>query len=492
MPTLSPGPQLIDPGNPVKLAHPLNRGLVAWWYGLPNNGGGTRWFDLLGRYPATLTNGPVWSGQQQYGGALKFDGTNDYAEVSGSTDLVYNTGMSVACWVSTGSFAQFLSFVTKGAEGNASLCYDLSCANTGSDFNFSIGNPVTRCSTSTNNYSTGRWYRLLGVYDGNGSVLYIDGVSKATATPGAVTMSTAKPIRFGGTPDDARWYANAHVADVSLWSRALSASEAAADYVEGRAGNPNRLRRHTPRTRVFGGAAGGTAYTTSPAGSCTAAGSLTKSVSKAAAGSETAAGGLAKQDAKPLAGSATATATLAAVTAKPLAGSATATGTAARQAGKGVVGSCTAAGAPAKSAAKALAGSAAPTATLAKLAAKPPAGSVTGSGSVAGQVGKGAVGSATGTGAVARQAQKALAGGTTGAGSVSTLRVALAVLAGAVSAAGSFVRAVAKALAGLVTGSGVLTTQGGTTPAPAGRVVLALPVTRRRVLGLPVCRRREV
>ncbi len=167
-------------------------------------------------------------------------------------------------------------------------------------------------------------------------------------------------------------------------------------------------------------ASGGTTFTTSPSGSCTASGALTKSVSKALAGSSTATGTLRKAVAKPLAGSLTGAGTLAKATAKALAGSTTGAGVLTRAASKAVAGSCTAVG------------------TIGKAMSKPLAGST------------------TAAGAMTKQANKALAGSSTAAGTLATTSVKLLSVAGSCTATGTAARAIAKSLFGSITVSAVL------------------------------------
>lgn len=53
--------QNVDLSNPINWDHPLNRGLVGWWLALPQWSGGTKWYDLCGKYDGTLMSGPSWS-----------------------------------------------------------------------------------------------------------------------------------------------------------------------------------------------------------------------------------------------------------------------------------------------------------------------------------------------------------------------------------------------------------------------------------------------
>ena len=53
-------------------------------------GAGTTWYDLSGNnLNATLTNGPIWGGNNQ--GVINYDGTNDYAVTGTSANLNFSS-----------------------------------------------------------------------------------------------------------------------------------------------------------------------------------------------------------------------------------------------------------------------------------------------------------------------------------------------------------------------------------------------------------------
>jgi hypothetical protein len=75
-------------------ADPSAQGLVGWWRVLPAASGGVLWYDLLGRFPATLTNMAAagtsgWGATTRAGGQgeVRFDGVNDYATTPSSALL---------------------------------------------------------------------------------------------------------------------------------------------------------------------------------------------------------------------------------------------------------------------------------------------------------------------------------------------------------------------------------------------------------------------
>src|SRR3989338_4761919 len=82
---------------------PSPPGLVAGY--AFDEGSGTTATDTSGNNNSgTLTNGPAWS-TGQYGGALSFDGTNDYVNVPDAASLDL-TSWTISAWV----FSYFLSF----------------------------------------------------------------------------------------------------------------------------------------------------------------------------------------------------------------------------------------------------------------------------------------------------------------------------------------------------------------------------------------------
>lgn len=106
-------PRVLNYGNPVNRAAPLNSGLVAWWLSLAQATGGGRILDLNKRLNATLTNGAKPSGQRRQSGfgSYLFDGTNDYATCAGPGGSW--SAFTLVGWVkptSLGDFERFVSF----------------------------------------------------------------------------------------------------------------------------------------------------------------------------------------------------------------------------------------------------------------------------------------------------------------------------------------------------------------------------------------------
>ena len=78
----------------------------------------------------------------------------------------------------------------------------------------------------------GVWYHVAATYDGNQSVLYVDGVAEASATPGFALDYDTTPLYIGTTGTWAPYlgFFGGIIDEVSIYSRALSPNEIAAIY----------------------------------------------------------------------------------------------------------------------------------------------------------------------------------------------------------------------------------------------------------------------
>jgi hypothetical protein len=77
------------------VSDPLLKGLVGWWKF--DEGSGTVAYDSSGNgNDGNLTNGPTWT-DGKIGGALSFDGVNDYVDL-GQKNLGVNSNLSISYW----------------------------------------------------------------------------------------------------------------------------------------------------------------------------------------------------------------------------------------------------------------------------------------------------------------------------------------------------------------------------------------------------------
>lgn len=240
-------------GSPVNRSAALNRGLVSWYLSAPAPYfGGPRFLDLMGVNHGILTGGPVWNGARgRLGGygSLEFDKVDDYVDLgTGLVDTLNGTAFTIA-----------LSFY-KRSEAVKNVMFGRNLTNrarqmaadwqTGSKLTVGEEN-IAFIATSATTIALNTWYRAMWTYSAGANVLYLNGISDATAS-----------YTFGGSFASDYLLGNSDNAtldgfedDVKVWNRALSAGEAWQEFQESRTGNPTTLNWFN-RVRVAEAAGG--------------------------------------------------------------------------------------------------------------------------------------------------------------------------------------------------------------------------------------------
>ncbi len=158
-------------------------------------GSGTSWSDLSGNgNNGTLTNGPTFNSGN--GGAIVFDGVNDYIVVptnnvfnfcNSTNDLPFST--SVWCYIN--SLSKTFYLYNKGDNGDGTLESYASFVNTSRNYAVTLydtggANQSTLYTTSIVPIAT--WVNLTSTYSGIGGrlgiKLYINGLLQPTLTAG--------------------------------------------------------------------------------------------------------------------------------------------------------------------------------------------------------------------------------------------------------------------------------------------------------------------
>lgn len=246
--------------NPVSWAHPLNRGLVAWWLNMPGWTFGSTWRDLCGRSHGTLTNmdpatdwvGPA--GRPGGFGALDFDGTNDRTSLTIPTTANL-TAISISLWVyaRTHGGANFGRLVSGGSDA-APFGVLSNHGNISNTMAFAI-NGINLVSSAF--YTLNAWHHIACVFDsGVQKKIYIDGVERGSTTQTA-TLTTATAANLGDRAAGSRSH-NGLLDDVRLvYGRAYSADEVRQLYQDSRQGYPGMLNRVASTRRYFYSPGGG-------------------------------------------------------------------------------------------------------------------------------------------------------------------------------------------------------------------------------------------
>jgi subtilisin-like proprotein convertase family protein len=245
---------------------PVPSGLVGWW---PADGNGG---DIVGNNNGTLVGGATASGAGMVGSAFNFNGTDGYLQIPDSAAL-RPTNLTVECWVKFSSLdsvgnstagAQYIVF-KQNTRNNTFEGYNLSKHRYATDIIVWEVSSATGVAVQINGVTaiqTNVWYHLAGVRGPNSVQLYVNGQLEAQASVNFPQDYGNYPLYFG-TSGESYWDHKlaGSLDEVSLYNRALSASEIAAIYAAGSGGKcrgaspPAIASQPANQTYVAGGTA---------------------------------------------------------------------------------------------------------------------------------------------------------------------------------------------------------------------------------------------
>jgi len=212
----------------VTVNNSTNPGLVAYFSF--DEGSGTTTGSTVGGLTGSIS-GATWA-TGQTGGALSFDGVNDWVTVADTNSLDLTTEMTLEAWVRPTAINGWETVVLKETTGElAYALYGDNNADTGGAHR--PGAWIRQGSTSYSTLGTAQlgvntWAHLAATYDGAVLQMYVNGTLASSLNhSGAINTSTGV-LRIGG---NSVWgeYFNGLIDDVRVYNRALSASEILAD-----------------------------------------------------------------------------------------------------------------------------------------------------------------------------------------------------------------------------------------------------------------------
>jgi prepilin-type N-terminal cleavage/methylation domain-containing protein len=229
-------PTLYEVGSDLFIPSP-HSGLVGYWNF--DEGTGTIAYDLSGygnngtlnNFNFTAISG--WT-TGKVGGALSFDGVDDWVRVSNSTSLDINKNISVFAWVNRSRIVDWERILGKfywlGYE-TGSWELDLGQGYLRCIFNINGILRYANAPAGTNN-ATGTWYFVGCVYDGSRLYNYVNGELKATSMASGNITTTTYPLAIGTTSNGTsiQNVIQGIIDEVRIYNRALSDSEIKALY----------------------------------------------------------------------------------------------------------------------------------------------------------------------------------------------------------------------------------------------------------------------
>ena len=181
----------------------------------------------------TLTNmtGTEWT-TGRIGGALNFDGTNDYVHAIGYKGVTGTGARSVALWFKTTTTERSAPIVWFGRDGWGTLFYlYLSDSSSSSDYHAiaSYGGGSGNFTDKRGDWANGDWHHLAVTIPDNGTpqdaVLYVDGVGRTGWGSNTLLNTWSQDDVFLGKAGVYESYWSGQLDDVRFYDSALSASE---------------------------------------------------------------------------------------------------------------------------------------------------------------------------------------------------------------------------------------------------------------------------
>ena len=164
------------------------------------------------------------------GGALQYDGINDYVSVNDSSPLDLTTRMTLEAWVKpTVAPSSWRNIVVKERSGG-SQAYQLAAGSSSSNrpANRVYASGATRTLYGGSQLAAGAWTHLAATYDGANQRLYVNGVQVSSRAQTGSISTSSSPLRIGGSPTLGQYFSGL-IDEVRIYNRALSAGEIQVD-----------------------------------------------------------------------------------------------------------------------------------------------------------------------------------------------------------------------------------------------------------------------
>ena len=206
---------------------------VSYW--TFDEGSGQTAYDSIGSDNGTLgansseaTDDPVWIFSGRVGGALEFDGSNDYVDYGG---VDVSAAFTLEAWV-LNKGDNYNNVIVGNYSGNGYSHRRYTLEFYGSNIAVGLANGSTNANKSSTDFTSttlNKWHHVVGTYDGTDIELFLDGVSKGASTPG-FSPSAGSYYKIGSSKDS--YYFNGLIDDVKIYDYARDEEQIKRDYVE--------------------------------------------------------------------------------------------------------------------------------------------------------------------------------------------------------------------------------------------------------------------
>ncbi len=202
-------------------------GLVGWWK-FDEEEGSTAADSSGNGNKGTLKGDPVWQPSAgMLDGALLFDGDGDCVQIENESSFDVTSQITISAWVNISSVpAEWTAIVTKGDSA-----WRLSTESAENGFHFAIGGDTLL--NGQRRVGANEWHHVVGVYDGEQMLIYIDGKLDVSRPWDGGIESNDYPVCIGENAEQTGRFWHGLIDDVRIYNYALAKAEVEAIYNEG-------------------------------------------------------------------------------------------------------------------------------------------------------------------------------------------------------------------------------------------------------------------
>lgn len=162
---------------------------------------------------------PGSPGTCRYG---EFDGTNQNVEIADNALLDFDTEFTAAAWINPDTLPGALMTILSKDEN---FKFHVTDAGQISWWWQNSGGTARQITTTGTALSPGTWYHVAVVYSNGSQTIYIDGVSRGTATFSETLMTNNDPLQVGADQGAAGRYFDGSIDEVFVSDQALNAAD---------------------------------------------------------------------------------------------------------------------------------------------------------------------------------------------------------------------------------------------------------------------------
>jgi len=215
-------------------ATPAAPGSLVAAYGF-DEGSGTTATDESGTGNTGEIIGPTWTAAGKYGGALEFNGSNDWVLINDSETLHLTNAMTLEAWV-------YPFTLPSSPCEPSSTCYWMDVVHKDSDrYYIEASSSVNQAPEVGGIFADGKhiviapaplatnaWTHLAVTYDGAMLNLYVNGVLVTNTPVTSMITTSTNPLFIGGDQTMGQYF-HGRIDEVRVYNRALSAAEIQTD-----------------------------------------------------------------------------------------------------------------------------------------------------------------------------------------------------------------------------------------------------------------------